>query len=82
MERHGAYVDEYGAAIVALFLCPFGPPYRALVADHLKRGGMPLHDALALNCKRALLLKSRHRHKVYSQRGECWVIVRAISDLI
>ena len=24
---------------------------------HLDRGGMPLHDAVGINCKRALLLK-------------------------
>ena len=28
-----------------------------MVAYHLERGGMPLNDAVGVNCKRALLLK-------------------------
>ena len=31
----------------------FGPPSRALVHGyHLERGGMPLHDAVGINCKK------------------------------
>ena len=34
------------SAIFAWFLCSFGPHYRALVAYHLVRGVMPLHNAV------------------------------------
>ena len=30
----------------------FGPPSRALADYHLKRGGMPLHAAVGVNCKK------------------------------
>ena len=29
----------------------FGPPFRALVAYHLERSGLPLHDAVGVHCK-------------------------------
>ena len=29
----------------------FGPTSRALVDYHLERGGMPLYDAVGVNCK-------------------------------
>ena len=40
---------EVHPAIIALFLCFFGPPSRTLVAYHLERGAMPLHDAVGVN---------------------------------
>ena len=35
---------------------PFGQPSLSLVAYHLERGGMPLHDAVGVTVKRAQLL--------------------------
>ena len=35
----------------------FESPSHALVVYHMERGGMPLHDAVGVNCKRGLLLK-------------------------
>ena len=36
----------------ALLLRYFGPLVRSLVAYHLVRGGMPLHDAVEVNCEK------------------------------
>ena len=45
---------EFQAAIFAWFLCSFGPPSRALGTYlHVERGGMPFHDAVGINCKKA-----------------------------
>ena len=49
VESPGACADY--AAIFAWFLCTFGPPSLALVAEHPQRGGMPLHHAVGVNCK-------------------------------
>ena len=46
------YMIEFHTAIFAWFLCSFGPPSRDLVAYHLESGGMPLHDAVGVNCER------------------------------
>ena len=35
----------------------FGPPFRALLDQHLEKGGMPLHNAVGVNCERGALLK-------------------------
>ena len=43
---------EFHAAIFAWFLCPFGPPFRALVAYHRERSEMLLHDAVGVNCSK------------------------------
>ena len=43
---------EFHAAIFEWFLCCFGLPSSALVAYHLKRGGMPLHGAVGANCEK------------------------------
>ena len=45
-ESPGAYVD------FCMALRSFGPPSHALVDYHLVRGGMQLHDAVGVNCKR------------------------------
>ena len=42
---------EFYAAIFALSLS-FGPFTRALVAHCLERDGMPLHDAVGVNCEK------------------------------
>ena len=45
-------VIECDEAIFVWFLCSFAPPFRALVAYHLERDGMPLHDAIEVNCEK------------------------------
>ena len=37
----------------------FGPPSRALVDDHLEKGGMPLHDALGVICEKDVTTKNQ-----------------------
>ena len=37
---------------MSLALCSFGPPFRArVVITCVERGGMPLHDAVDINCE-------------------------------
>ena len=49
---------------------------------HLERGGMPLHDAVRINCKKMCnYWKSRHRSQVYGLSGVCWMILFVLSDL-
>ena len=43
---------EFHVAIFVWFLCFFGPLSRALVAYHPKRCGMPLYDAIGVNCEK------------------------------
>ena len=43
---------EFHMAIFAWFMCSFGLPSRTLLAYHLEKGGMQLHDAIGVNCKR------------------------------
>ena len=68
-ERRALMHIEIHAAIFAWYLCSFGPLFHALVAYHLERGGMPLHDAVGVNCKKGALM-------IYGLRGECYMIVR------
>ena len=42
-------LNEFHAAIFAWHMCSFGPPSRA---HHMKRGGMQLHEAAGINCKK------------------------------
>ena len=42
-----------------LALRSFGPPSCALVGYHLKRGGMPLHDAVEVNCKNGVTTENQ-----------------------
>ena len=41
---------EFNAAIFA-WPCYFGQPSRALVDYHLEMDGIPLHDAVGVNCR-------------------------------
>ena len=45
------YVDVWVLCGLACFPCSSGRPSCAQVASHLERGGMPLHDAVGVNCK-------------------------------
>ena len=45
------------------------------ISYHMERGGMSLHDAVGINCKRAQLLK------INAQVSSIWVIVCVLSDL-
>ena len=49
-------MNEFQSAIFAWFLCSFRQPSLALVAYHLERGGMQLHDAVGVNCKTGLTI--------------------------
>ena len=71
---------EFHEAIFVWHLHSFGPPSRGLAAYHLKRGEMPLHDAIGVK-KRAELVILWRRCQVYGLRGVCWIIVRAFSAL-
>ena len=53
MESPGVYMymNEYHSAIFDWFLCFSIPLSLDLVAYHLERSGMPLHDAVVVNCK-------------------------------
>ena len=44
---------EFHAAIFACFLCCCGPLSHAVMAYHMERGGMPIHDAVEVNCKKS-----------------------------
>ena len=51
MESPGAYVDHW--CLTRPFLQRyFGPLSHALVYYHLVRCGMPLHDAVGVNCEK------------------------------
>ena len=51
-ENLGVYIDDRVCSF-SWFLCTFGPTSRALVAYHLQRVGMPLHDAaVGVNCQK------------------------------
>ena len=51
METPGAYEDDLSFTLPFLLgsLCSFGPTCRALVAYHLERGGLLLHDVVAVD---------------------------------
>ena len=38
---------------------------------HLERGGMPLHDAVGINCKKGATTENQGTDEVYGLRGEC-----------
>ena len=42
-----------------LALCFFGPPSRALVDYYLEKGGMPLRNAVGVNCKKGVTTKNQ-----------------------
>ena len=67
MESPGADVyHECDATIFAWVLCSTEPPFCALVAYHLEKDGMPLHDEVGVNDIKA---------QVPGLRGECWIII-------
>ena len=38
--------------VIFAWLLSFGPPSHNLVTYHLEKDGMPLHDAVGVNCKK------------------------------
>ena len=50
---------EFNAAISAWFLCSFGPHSSALVVYLLERYGIPLNDAVELNCKKRVTTENQ-----------------------
>ena len=42
---------------------------------HLERGGMPLHDAVAVNCKKGATTENQRACQVYGLKGVCRLIV-------
>ena len=46
---------EYSRGQLCLILVSFVPPSRALVAYHQEKGGMPLREAVGVNCITAQL---------------------------
>ena len=49
---------------------------------HLERGGMPLHDAVRINCKNgATTEKQGAGIKYLGLKGVCWMIVCLLSEL-
>ena len=56
VERPGTYVTErVSCGHFCLALCSFGPLSRALVGITWREGGMPLHDAVGINCKKSAI---------------------------
>ena len=52
VESPGKYVTEcVSRGHFCLALYSFGPPSRALVVITWRGGGMPVHDAVGINCK-------------------------------
>ena len=52
VESPSAYVDDrVKPGNFCLALRSFGPPSSALLDYHPEKGGMPLHDAVGVNCK-------------------------------
>ena len=47
---------------------------------HLERGGMQLHDAVGINCKKCTTAENQGAD-VYGLRGVYWMIVCVLSDL-
>ena len=41
---------KFHTAVFTLFMCSFETPSSALVAYHLERGGMALHNAVGIIC--------------------------------
>ena len=50
-------------------------------SNHLERGGIPLHDAVGINCKRAQLLKIKALMSSMWGKGCMLMIVCVLSDL-
>ena len=39
---------------------------------HLERGGVPLHDAVGVNCQKGATTENQGEDQVFGQRGVCW----------
>ena len=48
---------------------------------HLERGGMPLHDAVGINCKNGVTTEYQGADVKYSAKGCMLMIVCVLSDL-
>ena len=48
---------------------------------HLERGGMPLHDAVGINCKRGQLLNTKAQMSSIWAKGCMLMIMCLLSDL-
>ena len=75
VESTGTYVTEWVSRChYCLALCSFEPPSRALVViTWIGVAGMPLIDAVGINCKKWLnYLISRRRCQVCGLSGVCW----------
>ena len=69
---------NFHAAILALLLCCFRPPFRDLVAYHMEREGMSLYDGVAVNYKQgSTILITSLRCRVNGLRGVSLKIVHA-----
>ena len=66
-------IECYVSISAWMHICTFGPFSYAIVAYHLERGVMSLHDAVGVNCNRTQLLISRRWCHVYGLRCECWM---------
>ena len=90
VESPGTYVTEWVSRChFPLALCSFGPPSRALVVITWRaRGGMPLHDAVGINCKKGAITENQGSGVKYMGQGvyldDCvcvGVCVCVLSDL-
>ena len=52
-----------------LALGSFGLPFCALVVNHLERGGMLLHDAVEINCKKGATTENQGSGVTYMGSG-------------
>ena len=67
---------------LTLALCPFEPLSHALVVITCKGGGMPLHDAVGINCKKAAITENQGSGVKYMGYGVYLVdCVFVLSDL-
>ena len=48
---------------------------------HLERGGMPLYDAIGINCKRSKITENQGEGDKYTGLGVYVIIVCMLSDL-
>ena len=44
-------IEFYDAFVFTWFLCSFGPPSRILLAYHMEKSGMQLHDVVGVHFK-------------------------------
>ena len=78
MESPSAHADDlsFTRSFLSRFLCSFGHPSLTFKAYHLESGGMPLHDAVGINCKKKVKIPmTRRRCRVHAPRCECWILL-------